>query len=1246
MNKLKKIGIIATSVVAVFYIAYLLILPNIIDLTFAKDMIKNLAKDSAGIEVNIDKIKLTTGFPLNAGVKVSGVNLICADKSQPAKVGSLSARVNLFPLLFKKISIKDVNIDSLEADTSISKDGKFAVEKCFIFPEQNQDEQSSENSFDFKLANRLPVVTITNTKVSLKDEETSSKLALNLDNLKLDRAVLNKQFRIFLIGKLKLNDKDNMKFNILADSYMPEFSQNDTKEETAETSYINFIKEFEKYNLLADINADLKIRNNQNKIIMDGFANIDGLSFKIDKEQLPQSFLHTKFTHKQGELNSEIFVSKDEKFVIESVIKNSKNVDLDASFKTEKISFNNLQKIAVAVLSTLNISNDINSFKTKGYIVSDLKIKTNSKNLTSAGSLNIKNAEIISNKLGLFIKDFHSNIDLKNNSVTIKDTSAKINDALIEVKGTIDEKANANVTVFTNKLPIAKLSQAFLTGDLKNTYQIKSGLLDLNLLAKGRLDSIKPEITAKLSTLEIFDKVNKMTLSNSSTAAKITTDGKTFGGDIVLSDTKAILSQMGVNVSVPTLKVNILPDSIKIDNSKILVNNSQFVLLGEIKNYLKTPDINIKLNGGLIANDLKKLLPKEYTSFVSASGTLPIKVAVTGSKDISATAQIFANSTNNLNVAQIDKLNNKNSILNADILISGNNININDAGIYTVNVSSLSDNLKNNIANGKEVVVISGQISAGNAFKNLKVDLKDTLGIKAFNISLNTHGHLTLNGSMNSPLMSGNFTASNINAPDYLIKGQLVNINLTPSEINLDLLGLDLNGSTLDAKISMLPDFNMPLIISNANIDAQKIDLDKVLVITSKFAAPSPAPVSTSSTKPASQLIPVTIKKGFAKIEGFKIATISANNITSDFTLAKDVLDMNNIKATAYDGNLSGQIKYNLNTLKMDAKLFGENMAANPAVTSLIAIKDQIMGTLKFDADISMKGATIEEQLRSLKGTANFEVKDGQLGSLGKFETYLKAINLASSSIVNLSINKIISVVLPYNSGQIATATGKLSFDNGNVKFDSLKTSGKEMGLYITGSLNMLNYNANMVILGRLNQEMTDILGELGKISVEKIVGYIPVVGKIAPNLLKMYNATAPKTDISQIPQLTPKASSKTFKVVINGSIMSAKFVKSFHWLTTEEVLSETEKEVSQKFSIQTKEEIVNEIKTQLQAKSQAAAEEAKKKQEEFVNKTQAQVKEKLDNSKAIQNLKTLGTFLKNASEQQQTPKIQDKLEK
>ena len=108
------------------------------------------------------------------------------------------------------------------------------------------------------------------------------------------------------------------------------------------------------------------------------------------------------------------------------------------------------------------------------------------------------------------------------------------------------------------------------------------------------------------------------------------------------------------------------------------------------------------------------------------------------------------------------------------------------------------------------------------------------------------------------------------------------------------------------------------------------------------------------------------------------------------------------------------------------------------------------------------------------------------------------------------------------------------------------------MSMYITGRYNLLNNSANLIILGRLSDDVVRILGPLGELSMDKMLSYIPKVGAITSSLINQLTTSPEYENTSLIPPLTPQTSlpTKDFKVVINGEIGNQSSVKSFKWLS------------------------------------------------------------------------------------------------
>ena len=105
-NKLKKLGIIVSSVLTGLYVLFLispLVVSPIID--SYSDNIEDSLKSATGFDVDLDDIAFTTGWNLSAGVKAKNITLTIPAADTPFfKAENAGARIALLPFLAKKNS--------------------------------------------------------------------------------------------------------------------------------------------------------------------------------------------------------------------------------------------------------------------------------------------------------------------------------------------------------------------------------------------------------------------------------------------------------------------------------------------------------------------------------------------------------------------------------------------------------------------------------------------------------------------------------------------------------------------------------------------------------------------------------------------------------------------------------------------------------------------------------------------------------------------------------------------------------------------------------------------------------------------------------------------------------------------------------------------------------------------------------------------------------------------------------------
>ena len=99
----------------------------------------------------------------------------------------------------------------------------------------------------------------------------------------------------------------------------------------------------------------------------------------------------------------------------------------------------------------------------------------------------------------------------------------------------------------------------------------------MKLILKGALESIKPAIFLTLDDFKLFDKVNNVVFSNLKTSVNLNTDGKTFNGEVMAQNAKAILKAPDLTLNIPRLTLLIDANSININKSDILLEYPLFL---------------------------------------------------------------------------------------------------------------------------------------------------------------------------------------------------------------------------------------------------------------------------------------------------------------------------------------------------------------------------------------------------------------------------------------------------------------------------------------------------------------------------------------------------------------------------------------------------------------------------------------------------------------------------------------------
>lgn len=1080
-DKLKKSLAWFGSALLGLYIIFLLI-PFILSpvLDSYSDRIEDALAKSTGLNVDLDNISITTFFDLSAGVKIKHLELAIPNEDLPVlKAENASVRLAILPLLLRKIQLAYIGANSLNANLSVNPDGSFELQE--VLPKNEPSETSAGLPYGFMLSDHLPNVKIKSYKFVFIDAKTSKDYYIEGANFKLSDFILNKKFRLVTSGKVVLDNMTMTNYDLkISNKIMPDihlndlvFPQNslnednvaDTKEENTVFNIIDIFKSIYNNKLTFDLSADTKISGSLKSPHFKGFINIDALSVAVNGNKLPESYAHLLFKGSKTDIDSIFFSSVDtsEETQIIGNFHTGKKPSVDMTLRSNA-KFNNIIRLIDSIASSFEIK-DFNTLSATGGIDADFNINSDMKKVSSNGYLKIVPSSLTYGLYNVSVNNITADVDLNNNDINIKKAGFSVLDHPLSLSGTIGHDASLNLKLAADKLSLKGILAAFGQISILKDNNINSGLVSLNAAILGKLNKIKPEISADIKDIDILNKPSALKVSLKNALMTMLYDGKTLDGDINVSS--LVFSHPSVTISVPKAAVYVDEKDINIKNTYLLFNNSKIDIKGSVSDYTEDRmSMNITAIGNILASDILSVIPLDFRSLISGKGSLPLNIQLTGNTKVqNVKLNIDADKDNYVSFMDIDLLKNQKTKVHSNIEIIGDSLTFSNSGI----------------SNDKgSVIKLTGGVSRlySSPEMNINVAVPSTInfpiwGLPSSNITAN--GAVTILGNVLDPQVRGT-----VNIINLVIK----DMDLSIKDLVADLSGKVLNGS--------------------------------------------------------------------ATARQFRFGGILADDLSADFSLTNySLFELKDLVAKAFDGNIKGNITYDIPTSKIDVIMNGSSMNSTKAIDGAVGIKNALTGVLDFNADLSMKGITDKEIIQSMNGNVDFNIAEGRFMGIGRLENLVAAQNVSSNSVLKSAISALSTLSTVQETNKYKYIKGNLALSNGNANISKILVAGPLMAYYVKGVYNILPNAANLVILGRLESKVVSCLGPLGELSADKLLSYIPKFGVMTSNILKQLTADPENEDTSLIPQLTDGSTTyKDFKVIFNGPVSGASSVKSFKWLS------------------------------------------------------------------------------------------------
>lgn len=1000
---MKTFRIIILSFLSVFiivYLAFLFILPNVVDLNKYSLQISKIMQDATGVEVELKGLKVQTSWNLSVGAFINKTDLKYPTGEKFAQINGLQVKLSLLPLFFRNLKIDKIETDKILANLKVDKNGKFLLEKYL-----NKNSPNKILDSAFQISSNMPDINAKKYRISFINGVNTYSIKGN--DLKISDFISGERIKLKTNGELILNQRKQIFYNIRVFSQTLECDKNQK---------INFIKIFEdlyKYNINAEIFADLKIKDKKDYTDINGKVNIDRISFVFGQKVFPKSSLKLDFIGNKAKINSSLHVDANSKAVITGLFKNGKNKLIDLQVSSDKINLKDIVLIVKAMSKPFGIKN-LQDISANGFLKANFSLKSDFKKIHSNGYLKIENGSIINKLHNIYLNSINSDIDFSQDSIKINTTKADLNGQPIVISGKINKDANANIFVLASNIQLSKILLALNQQKLLKE-NVVNGLVNVKILLKGPLNKALPDCNIIINNADLKNKKTKTRVK----LAKATIQSnylKEHKGKAEITGLK-VISNIPALISVPKLTLFFNKNNLNIEKTYLYLNNIKANLYGQISNLTLNPHLDY----------INIIIPNEVS--------MPI---------------------------------------------------------------------------------------AGYAGSNIVLK-----------------GELNINGDLYKPQIQGEMNIPLVNIPSLSVVSKNASLQFS-KDIKLNCSQLQLANSLIFLNAQINNDFSKGIVMKNVNFSADNIDLNYLVPILKKMNKNSDLPLK------------VTVLKGNNSIAKFKAGGVTSKNITSDIALKNNILYLDDLTGDSYFGKIKGKISYDFINKNTQLNLQGRGLSANPALTGLTGRNDDIKGQMDFDSNIKMNGYSKNELLKSLQGNVNFIISNGQMGILGKFEHLLYAQNIISNNVFKATLNLMAKALTVKNTGVYKYMKGQMTFSNGWANIHWIKTSGPSMSLYITGRCYLPDNIANLIILGRISDDVVRILGPIGEFSVDKAIANIPKIGEITSFLINQFTVNPNYENISEIPYLSPKTEfpTKEFKVVIDGEVHKQSSVKSFKWIS------------------------------------------------------------------------------------------------
>jgi AsmA-like C-terminal region len=405
------------------------------------------------------------------------------------------------------------------------------------------------------------------------------------------------------------------------------------------------------------------------------------------------------------------------------------------------------------------------------------------------------------------------------------------------------------------------------------------------------------------------------------------------------------------------------------------------------------------------------------------------------------------------------------------------------------------------------------------------------------------------------PALTGWLTTDNVKLPEVELGKLTSRIDFSGQGAVAQVDALEIPGIKTKAHTRTENIFESPVTLEDVDIQASLLDVAGISDYNNRIIKPVIIDRLVHNYLRPWQLgdpyIPIQFRNGSLRGDELIYQNILLNNLQSQLSVyANGFFEMSNTRLEAAGGTASGYLSMSPNdnsftTLELNVA----NVKANALTKALLNVTNQIFGELSGTVRFTTFGATDMDMQRNANGTVSMRVENGRLPAIAKVETLLTTANLVRGGVLGFNLNNLLRTLTIYDTNYFAELSGDLLINNQVLYTRNLISDGVNLDLLMRGNLRMDSGDADMVINGRMSQNVAGRLGFLGQLSLGKLLRLVPALGTMGKKQAGLFGYLP---GIGYVPGFGgPASATNRFQVRLKGAPDSPSAIRDFHWVHT-----------------------------------------------------------------------------------------------